>query len=501
MQKIKAWTIIIIFVLVTLAIFSSCQTTEKSNNPTQSNDSDNNPADVENIAQEADNPEVEVFPYPEADYGGYEFKMLVPGPDTGFWYNTEMYAAEEIGEPINDAIYKRVTEVESMYNINLVNIETAGSKSAMARKAINAGDNAYDMLLFEMGGGDVQTLASEGRLVDLKKVSTLNLDKKWWDQKCVEGMSLVGRLFNATGEISYYRFRTTEVILFNKAMVRNLGLEDPYRLVNEKKWTIDKMIEMMKGVAKDLDGDGKMTQNDQFGIVIYTSVISTGMFGAGELMSKKNSEDIPEIVMLNDRLISVVDKYFEFVLDFNLVFDWARLSVPEPYNVGLQIFEEGRALFDFNGMHAVPNLRQMDTDFGILPIPLYEETQKSYGHIANSYVTPFVCIPVTAPDLDRTGIIIDALARKGMEHITPAYYDVSLLGKFTRDEESREMMDIIFSTLVYDISFYYDFGGIGKILDTMVNAKKTDFVSAYEKIENKVKLAIDKYVESYRDLP
>jgi len=412
-----------------------------------------------------------------------------------------MYAEEENGDPINDAIYKRVREVEAMYNIKLVNIESQGSKSQLANKSIKSGSNAYDMLLMEMGSGDVQTLASQGSLINLKTVSSLNLDKPWWDKKCVEGMSLVGKLFNATGEISYYRFRTTEVILFNKEMLKNLSLENPYQLVRDKKWTIDKMIEMMKGVAKDINGDGKMTKEDQFGIIIYTSVISTGMFGAGELMSKKNSEDIPEIVMLNDRLISVVDKYFEFVLDFNLVFDWARLTVPEPYNVGLQIFEEGRALFDFNGMHAVPNLRQMDTDFGILPIPLYEETQASYGHIANSYVTPFTCIPADSPDVERTGVIIDAMARKGMEHITPAYYDISLKSKFARDDESQEILDLVFSTLVYDISFYYDFGGIGKILDTMVNAKKTDFVSAYEKIENKVKTAIDKYVDSYRDLP
>ena len=60
-----------------------------------------------------------------------------------------------------------------------------------------------------------------------------------------------------------------------------------------------------------------------------------------------------------------------------------------------------------------------------------------------------------------------------MEHITPAYYDVSLKGKFSRDDESQEILDLVFSTLVWDISFYYDFGGIGKILDGMVGSKKT----------------------------
>ena len=497
MNKMKTRTATVILLAILLSLFSSCQTAEKIDATNSGSETD------QKGAEDEDPPSTEAardIAYPEADYGGYEFRMLVPGPDTGFWYNTEMYAEEENGDPINDAIYRRAKDIEEMHNIKIVNIESQGSKAQLARKSVLAGDNSYDMLLMEMGGGDVQSLAAEGHLVNLKTVPALNLDMRWWDQKCVEGMSLMGKLFNATGEISYYRFRTTEVILFNKEMERDLGLENPYQLVKDKKWTIDKMIKMMKDVAKDLDGDGKMTQEDQFGIVIYTSVVSTGMFGAGELMSKKNSDDIPELVMNNDRLISVVENYFEFVLDSDIAFDWARLGIAEPYNVGLQIFEEGRALFDFNGMHAVPNLRQMETDFGILPIPLYDEKQASYGHIANSYVTPFTCIPADSPDLDRTGIIIDALARKGMERITPAYYDVSLNGKFVRDEDSSEMMDLVFSTLVYDICFYYDFGGIGKILDTMVSSKKTDFVSSYEKIEAKAIKEIEKYVDLYSQL-
>jgi hypothetical protein len=502
MKKLKAHISLFILLAIIISLFSSCS--QSGGNENVISGDGQNPPDAENAENSQPQtavPETTDIPYPEADYGGHEFRMLVPGPDTGFWYNTEMYAEEETGDPINDAIYKRVKEVESMYNIKLVNIESQGSKSQLARQSVLAGDNSYDMLLMEMGGGDVQTLASEGHLIDLKTVSSLNLDMPWWDRKCVEGMSLAGRLFNATGGISYYRFRTTEVMLFSKDMVNSLNLENPYQLVKDKKWTIDKMLDMMKGAANDINGDGVMTQDDSFGIILYTSVISTGMFGAGELMSKKNAEDIPELVMNNDRLISVVDNYFEFVLDENIAFDWARLGVPEPYDVGLKIFEEGRALFDFNGMHAVPNLRQMDTDFGILPMPLYDENQAGYGHIANSYVTPFTCIPADSPDVERTGVIIDALARKGMEHITPAYYDVSLKGKFSRDDESSEMLDLVFSTLVYDISFYYDFGGIGKILDNMVSSKNTDFVSSYEKIEEKVKIEIDKYVNLYKALP
>lgn len=447
---------------------------------------------------ETTQPATEGLPYPEADYGGYEFRIFVPGTAAGFWENNEMYAEEETGEPINDAIYMRAKQIEDMYNIKTVMSYSTTDMATPVRKSVNSGGDDYDMLL--LMPPDAKTLAAEGCLVDLYTVDTLNLDQPWWDQNCAEGMSLLGKLYMTTGEISYYRFRTTEVVLFNKKMLADNQLEDPYQLVRDKKWTIAKMNEMMKGIASDIDGDGKMTESDKYGIVIYTSVVSTGVFGAGETISQKNSEDIPEIVMNNPRMVSVIDEYMKFVLDSNIAFDWARLTVPEPYNIGLKIFEEGRALFDFNGMHAVPNLRAMDTEFGILPIPLYEEGQESYHHIANYYVTPFTCIPTTVSDIDRTGVIIDAFARKGGELITPAYYDVSLKGKYTRDEESREILDLVFSTMVWDPAIYYDFGSVSRIIDDMVSGKNTNFVSSYEKKESAIQKALDDYIAKITDL-
>jgi hypothetical protein len=40
-------------------------------------------------------------------------------------------------------------------------------------------------------------------------------------------------------------------------------------------------------------------------------------------------------------------------------------------------------------------------------------------------------------------------------YVTPAYYDVALSGKFTRDEESAEMLEIIRRHRVYDFGMTY----------------------------------------------
>ena len=63
-------------------------------------------------------------------------------------------------------------------------------------------------------------------------------------------------------------------------------------------------------------------------------------------------------------------------------------------------------------------------------------------------------------DLERTGAIIEALSAEGYYTLKPAYYETVLKGKSVRDDESSEMLDIIFANRVYDLEYMYDWGGI-----------------------------------------
>ena len=54
-------------------------------------------------------------------------------------------------------------------------------------------------------------------------------------------------------------------MVFNKDMLQNYRLEDPYALVNNKKWTVDKLFSLASAVSED-NGDGKWTVDDYYGI-------------------------------------------------------------------------------------------------------------------------------------------------------------------------------------------------------------------------------------------
>lgn len=49
---------------------------------------------------------------PELDYGGAEFTYLIRGGNVSSYKEKYVYAEEENGEPVNDAIYKRNLQVE-----------------------------------------------------------------------------------------------------------------------------------------------------------------------------------------------------------------------------------------------------------------------------------------------------------------------------------------------------------------------------------------------------
>ena len=86
-------------------------------------------------------------------------------------------------------------------------------------------------------------------------------------------------------------------------------------------------------------------------------------------------------------------------------------------------------------------------------------------------------MPVTTRDPDRTGFILEAFSAKSAEIVTPAFYDKTLIGKSTRDDESAEMLELIFSSKKYDIGNFFAWGDLTNKVMTAWNKKN-------ENIEN-----------------
>ena len=268
----------------------------------------------------------------------------------------------------------------------------------------------------------------------------LNLDQPYWVQGSISGMSLMNNVYFAVSLFDVSHFESVRTFLFNKNMVAEYNMDSPYQLVKDGKWTLDKFYEMSLSTAQDLDNDGKWTANDQYGVIGYSNVLcNTLMTGVGSILSiGKDDNDMPYFDLDNEynmeRLLAV-SKVFEnkdgFVYKEN----------------DQNMFRDGKSLFLSCLFSEVIPLRDMEDDFGIIPTPKYDEQQSEYINLGGSPF--FMVVPVTADNLDRTGTIMESLAMLSTDVIDTAYYDIVLKGKSSRDSESLEMLDLIFSTLEY----------------------------------------------------
>lgn len=436
----------------------------------------------------------------DTDYEGRTFTVYAYDPygeSNITWYDADFAATEENGETLNDAVYQRTIFVEEKYNVDVVSAQISGSGSfTNLKKSVTAGDGAYDIAF--LNSRDGATAAQGGYLLNLAALENMQLDQPWWDQNSVKEMSYLNQLYLITGDIGTMYKKSIGVLLFNKQMTSSYNLESPYELVSSNKWTIDKFVEMSATASEDINGDGKMDQSDKFGLLYYCDFMALGLIGADVKFTTKNDEDIPELTFMSDKTVSAFEKYTKILFDPNLSLSWSKIGVPNEDLMAM--FSNNQGLFQFNEFHSITHMRTMDADFGILPVPLYDEAQASYYHTINPHVAAMFCIAKDIKDVSFSVNIANALAAESKNVLTPAYNEVYLKYKGTRDNESEAILDLVFSTLRYDLGYLNNWGSLGGLILGMTDAYQTDLTSRYAKIESKVITAMDKATANYQEL-
>ena len=485
---------VVIFTAGFLGILTSCGEETQNNNsnaPANTDESSDVPDESSENVKEPEN--ILTSPnLPDTNWNGKAATFLVRGPEFVEWQSQDIYVAEENGEPVNDAVYKRNAILEERYNFFIKEVHGTGSIQSMAEKSILAGDNSYQVVMCNTQ--ETNNLAMKGLLSDLRQVNYLDLSREYWDQNSIYGFTVGGKTLFMTGDLSIMANDATWIFMFNKKLLQDLQLEDPYALVKDGKWTADKVLEMMKSTSKDLNGDGTMKgTDDQYGLATHDSTYDGLFFSMGMRVSDINSEGYPELSMNNERIIKAMEKTAQ-IMDKEITYnaDWQLIA---------SCFEEDRALFYGEVLQCVIRRRNMDTDFGVLPLPKLDEAQADYAHMV--HVTAcMVGLPnsLAEDEAEFTGFVLESLAAESRNYLVPAYYTTALEGKFMRDEESKAMLDIILRTRRYDLGYATGWGGLFTGYINSVKKGNTDFASVWEKYSEKTVTAMDKAVTAYMDI-
>lgn len=447
----KKYLSFVLIAILILSLFISCATgsADKSADTTMRNDN----------AEQTETSELRFKPnLPDINFDGYEFRVLVP-----VFYGITMTfdVPEEDGDLMNDAIYRRNRYIEEKYNIVIKQIDTDDNHSQVSetfKKSVMSGSDDFD--IGAMVDWISTTRIAEGCILPAEKLPYMDLDQPWYMRDVNDAYSLGNKHFLICSDESITAYEMILPICFNKKIIDDLGLDNPYDLVNSGAWILDKFFDMARTTTTDLDGDGVMTDGDRYGILSYPNLLFPDFWVSAGIQTVIKDADGMLILNLegNEKLINLTEKihrniyggekiFFNSIKDKSERFSASATTGGERDISRLQ-FESDLGLFHPTTMSGIPPMRAMDTDFGIIPFPKADENQDRY---ISALVNPWPkFVPSHAPDPERTSIIWEAIAAESRSTIVPAFKEMSLKTKFARDDESADMIDLIFNNVYID---------------------------------------------------
>jgi hypothetical protein len=159
-------------------------------------------------------------------------------------------------------------------------------------------------------------------------------------------------------------------------------------------------------------------------------------------------------------------------------------------------FFNGNSLMFFSGK-SITLLRDAQFSTGLLPFPKYDEKQENYRTLLAGAM---MCVPVTNPNLENTGIVTEALFSESSRTVKPAFIDLYVDMKVLQDENSARMMSLVMDSGVHVFANYIDpserFGGIAMIT-TLLNQRSSNISSKWDSIRTVVETG---YKELYDNL-
>ncbi|MGI6203082.1 MAG: hypothetical protein ACOYID_06735 [Eubacteriales bacterium] len=432
------------------------------------------------------------------------------GEQINIWYFTQNSDAAERfvdiqgdlnGDIVDEALYNRNAIVEEKLNVDLVFTDTGVFSSDVGnaiRSMVMSGDTTYD--IYNIIQWNSAILVTEGMYRNLYNLPYVDIDKPWWSDYYINEVN-IGRnnRYFLCGDISIDMIRCIGCMYFNKVLFNDY-YGDPdqmYQTVLDGQWTIDKLHAYAKDVYSDINTNDSIDKDDQFGLMLNNyNNIDVLFYGAGLRVTDRDEENVPYLILNNERTASAIEAIY------NLCYDNPGTWLGSPADNNLA-FNNGYSLFLMGFLYTSEQLRNMEQDYGIIPSPKFEETQKDYAAVVHD-IAILTCLPQSVPNekLEAIGATLELMAYESYKTVTPAYYETAMKTKYTRDALSSQIIDLLHDSYMTDIAYVFgsSFQNLGYIGREMISNRQNNFASFYSKREKAAIKMMEKLIKTYQDL-
>ena len=164
-------------------------------------------------------------------------------------------------------------------------------------------------------------------------------------------------------------------------------------------------------------------------------------------------------------------------------------------------FGNGNVATMCNFIYSTEYLRDMKDDYGILPMPKYDENQDKYiSQLGTS--TAMLFVPTTTKDIVLTSKVMEAMSYYTNQLVVPKYYEVALKDKYARDDDIAGMLDIIRDGAAFDFLFVYgtSLQGAPNSYFRFNDTNTTDIASAFASNEKRFINSLNQMIEKFSNI-
>ncbi len=440
---------------------------------------------------------------------GVPSDVKLDGKTINIWYTTASSSVAETltdlnpeltGEILDDATYNANKKVEERLGCTLEFYNSgvmSGDTGAEVQKLIQAQDDTYDM--FHSVQWNTAKLVVEGYFVNMADAKYISWDKPWWDYGYMKEMTIgEDKIYCLSGDFAIDRTRCLNCFYYNKDMYEDFYKDGDglYSEVLNGTWTWDKLRTICADVYSDLNNDGITNREDRLGVCINDYFhLDSFFYATGARTTERDKNDVPKIVLNNERVVSIMQSLYSLVFETEGVYFSGPQYTDDLLN--RQSFENGTVMFLPGFFYTAEAMREMVSDYGIVPFPKYDEEQDEYYSDVHDIIRLMV-VPQTCKDVDAVSAVLEEMAFVGYNNVLDTYYNVVMKGKYSRDDTSAEMLEIIRSSCSPDFAHMVDCNSIGYLQRKLIQGKTADFASTYAKYESSAQVQLDKYIDLFQ---
>ena len=420
--------------------------------------------------------------------------------DNEMWKN-EIDVEKTTNDTLYDAIYYRNATVEQRLGITIEQIGQAGSFgvsdawNSTLRNTVLTKSGDYEAAAIYASTGSA--LAVEGLYYNMLDLPYLNLDQPWWNQTIRDELTLFDTLYYLGGDIVVTQTARGVTMFFNKDLFTELYQTqniDLYKTVEDGQWTIDFMSDLVANAWIDENSDGVISDGDTVGFKNNATSTGDGSMDAW-------------IPAMGVKLTTIIDGYPELTFyDEHTVEAFEKVKALHIANPGSFVtatasntsFAIGNQLFTRGMLDSGSGLRDMQDDYGVLPLPKFDAEQDDYYTTFDNTASLIVVLS-TCTATDKVGATLELMAAEAYKQVTPAYFEICLQGKYSDEPQDAEMYDRILKTFVFNFGFCYStksLDGIGSLFRDLTG----DIAQKYEANKIKYETALESLIDKLDEI-